>query len=426
MITTAVALSAGEDFPDIISSMEAHPSMDICGVARSVPDLLRLLSRFKPPLLIASPYLLEEMVHEGIPEGSSPLLSSPVTLMLLSEGEGADGVELVRIMHLPLRVGGALERETREIDGVYQYIKAKVDVYNNAVFSSPRQRTSRVSQTDFLIFTGCKGGVGNTFISCSFAAAAAMDKRVLLMEMGGFRSQLSNIKPSLDGKTFAELAPLAEDISWDLLRISLYKHPSGFYLLPSGRGYDKDASNMTRSIMPLLRNLLFLFDLVVVDLQSPWGGELSLTVPLLPQVMLVTLPDVLSAACARDAAEFMRRIGMEASRMRLLVNRNGGNHTLGIEELGRATGLQIAAVFPDDMRSGLDFRELGELPRPESEVGRAAVSLACTLGLAPPASSGAGIHARLGMLGRRRKNKLGARTGGDKEIPGRTDFFNMG
>lgn len=412
MFTAALALSAGEDFPEILSAVEAYPSLDVCGIARSVPDLLRLLSLFRPSILIASSCILEEFVQEGLLDSGVRYLSAPVTFILLDGKEELEGIELSRIMRLPLRIGGAIERETRDIESVFQYIKSKVDVYS---YDDTGQRTPHIKSNPkcgLFIFSGSKGGVGNTLISCSFAAIASAGKRALLMELGGKRSQLTHIKASLEGKTLSELLPLAEEISWDLLRMSLFRHDSGFYLLPLERRNVKGHAFEPRRITPLLRNLLFLFDIVVVDLQTPWNGEFPVLMPFLPVVLLVTLPDVLSTACARDAAEFMRRNGMDTSHMHLLINRNGGNHILGMEELARATGLQIAASLPDDARSGLDFSELGEIPRPDSTLGRAVASLAFTLGLTPSLPSGAGIRERPSILAKLRGKGLRERMGG--------------
>ena len=266
---------------------------------------------------------------------------------------------------------------------------------------------------DFIVFSGCKGGVGNTLISCSFAAVSALeDKRVVLVEMGGVRSQLIHLKSTIDGKTLIELAPMAEELSWDLLRVSLYRHPSGFHLLPSSRRGAPAQTPNPRVHGSLLRNLLFLFDVVILDLQNPWGGEFSFLLPFSPLVNIVTLPDTLSTACARDAAESMRRGGMDASRMRLLVNRYGGNHVLGLEEMARATGMAVAAAFPYDARSGLDFCEMGEIPRPMSPLGKATASLAAGLGLVPHGSNGARTDKPSYRFGRKRNRRSAPRAMG--------------
>lgn len=406
MIMTAVALSAGEEVPGIIAVLERHPSVELCGISRSVGDLFRLLTRFAPSLLIASPGILEEVVQEGLTGEGAHHMSDPVTF-LLREGRGTEeGVGLERIMQLPVRIAGLVERECdeREIDRVFQYIKAKLEIYNCAC-DSHTSRNTNGSEGGFLVFSGCKGGVGTTLLSCSFAAVAASgSRRVLLMEMGGNHSQLTYIKSNVEGKTLYELSPMAEEVSWDLLRISLFRHPCGFYLLPTGRRNAGGKGVASRNAAPLLRNLLFLFDVVVMDLRDPWSGDLSLVNPFSPLIHLVTLPDVLSAACARDAAELLRRTGMDMSRLRLLVNRRSGNHLLGLEEISRATGLGIAAVLPEDPRSGLDFAELGEVPRPESPLGRAVASLAAGLGLASTGHAGTMADGRSRRKGRFRGN----------------------
>lgn len=390
MLTAAAAISAGEVFPELLATLDGHPSLEICGVARSTPDLFRLLSRFGPTLLIASTCFFDEIDLEGVPADRSRLLSSPLTFVFPGDGLESHHEMVARITRLPIRMGGIIEPESMSADDLINFIKSKVDIYSIDNAASSLSQSRKSSRDGFIVFSGCKGGVGNTLISCSFAAVSALgEKRVVLVEMGGARSQLINLNSTLDGKTLTELAPMAEELSWDLIRVSLYRHPTGFHLLPSSRrGTPAQAPN-SRTYGSLLRNLLFLFDLVILDLQNPWGGELSLLLPFSPLVNIVTLPDMLSTACARDAAESMRRGGMDASRMRLLVNRYGGNHVLSLEEMTRATGMEVAAAFPDDARSGLDFCEMGEIPRPMSPLGKATASLAAGLGFIPPGSNGA-------------------------------------
>jgi Flp pilus assembly CpaE family ATPase len=189
-------------------------------------------------------------------------------------------------------------------------------------------------------------------------------------------SQLLFLKPRGEGKTVRDLLPLAEEVSWDLVRLSVHRHPAGFYLLPCGSG---GPAAETASPAVLLRNLLFLFDLVIQD--SP-ACRLAGVPALLhhdPEVMLVTLPDTLTATCARGIAASLRETGLEHTRLRLVVNRCGSHHTLSPEELARAAGIELLAALPEDARSGLDFAELGELPGMDSPLGRAVADMAAAL-----------------------------------------------
>jgi len=129
-----------------------------------------------------------------------------------------------------------------------------------------------------------------------------------------------------------------------------------------------------------MRNLLFLFDVVIQDLPASSRGDFLPMLHYCPTVLPVTLPDTLSATCARSTAAYLHRTGLDHDHLRLVVNRCGSHHALEPAELARAVGMELLITLPDDPRSGLDFAELGELPRSDSPLGKAAAGMAAALG----------------------------------------------
>jgi MinD-like ATPase involved in chromosome partitioning or flagellar assembly len=228
---------------------------------------------------------------------------------------------------------------------------------------------------------GTKGGVGTTLLTCALAAAmSSSERRVLLMEMDRSLSQLLYLKPRGDGKSLLDLYPMAEEISWDLIKASVHRHMAGFHLLPYGHGNDDGVADGKPVPEPLMRNLLFLFDVIIQDLPCSSRRDFIPLLHYCPTVLLVSLPDTLSATCARSTAAYVSRTGLCQDHLRLVVNRCGPHHALEPVELARAVGIELLAAFPDDPRSGLDFAELGELPRNDSPLGKAAAAMAAALG----------------------------------------------
>ena len=401
-IAVAVALSGGEMAPGIISSLESHPLLDLCGIARSVPDLVRLLQRFRPHALLASPSLLEDLDPAAGPAQDAAWLSAPVTFFISHAGETWGEGRLAELLRLPLKYGGLIDAAACGREELYAEVKRVLDIHR-AGEGLPRPQRGREGEagrrSGLLILVGCKGGVGSTLLACSLAAAASSaGRRVLLMEGRRALSQLLFLKPRGEGKTVSDLLPLAEDVSWDLIRVSVHRHAAGFYLLPCGDGATPDAAPGA-----LLRNLLFLFDLVVFDHHA---GFLRAFPPLLvhdPTVLLVSRPDTLAATCARGAASALLRAGLEHERLKLVVNACGPHHTLSPPELARAAGIDLIAALPDDPRSGLDFAELGSLPRADSPLGRNMLAVAASLGYGGTARAG---EAAPGRAWRRRGSAL--------------------
>ncbi len=381
-ISVALALLSGEMAPGIIATLESHPLLDLCGVARSVPDLLRLLDRFHPAALLISPSLLEELEFSDTGTDEASSLSGPVSFLLAHAQTEWGKDRVAGILHLPLRYGGLIAADGSGASDLFREIKRKVDMHrggeSSAAFPPQTERGLR-GRACLLTVMGCKGGVGTTLLSCALASAmSSSGRRVLLMEMKRELSHILYLKPREEGKTLLDLLPLAEEISWDLIRVSVYRHAAGFHLLPYG-GDQRTAMEGAVS-EPLLRNLLFLFDLVIQDFPV---SSLADFPPLLhhdPEVLLVSLPDAFAATCARGVASRLNGSGLGLERMRLLVNRCGPHYALSPGELATAAGIDLLATLPEDARSGLDFAELGELPHADSPLGKAAIEAAASLG----------------------------------------------
>ncbi|MDD3719000.1 MAG: hypothetical protein PHP28_10115 [Actinomycetota bacterium] len=407
-VSVAVALTNGEIASGIIAAIDAHPLLDLCGIARSVADLMRLLERFRPDALLVSPSLLEELAPSVLGADGSARLSKPVSF-LLSQPDAQWGEERVSdLLRLPLRYGGLLDARGNRPDDLFGEIRRKLDVYRageGLSFPPVSKDGTAVSGRGLFAVIGCKGGAGATLLSCALAAAVSSSgRRVLLMESRRDLSQLQHLKPRGEGKTLLDLFPLAEELSWDLIRVSVYRHAAGFHLLPycSGDGPVTDADVPDA----LLRNLLFLFDLVIQDIPSCHLHAFSPLLHHSPEVLLVSLPDTMAATCACGVAARLRRTGMDYDRVRLVVNRCGPHHTLSPPELAGLASTGLLAALPDDARSGLDFAELGELPHPDSPLGRAVGGMAGALGY------GSGLTAKANPLRRLMKSRVRA---GDRE-----------
>jgi Flp pilus assembly CpaE family ATPase len=389
-ISVAIALQSGEIGSKVIGLVEEHPLLDFCGAARSIPDLMRLLDRFRPQILLISASILEDM-GQGLGDDELRKLAQPLSFLLFGLDEKLNAEGLASVLGRPLRYCGLMK--INEIDGeeLFRRVKEKLSLYSSTIRPGRDVGNSDTGRDvgRFIVMAGCKGGVGATLLSCTLAAAvASCGRRVLLMDMDTDLSQLLHISGGEAGKNLVDLLPIAEDISWDLIHLSVTRHPSGFYLLPYGlRSYDSsDNEDVFRA--PLLRNMLFLFDAVIMDYPRALRRDFLALLNHNPTLVLVSQADTLSANCARRRLAFVRRSGLEANRMRLVLNRCGSHHALAPEELARATGLDLLALFPKDDRSGRDFAELGQVPRPDSNLAKVANLMASSLGFEVEPESG--------------------------------------
>jgi MinD-like ATPase involved in chromosome partitioning or flagellar assembly len=408
-ISVAIAMQSGEMASRLIETVNSHPLLDFCGAARSLPDLLRLLDRFRPMVLLVSTSMMEEMEYSAQAGAARPL-SAPLTFLVSSPEVSWSEKELARALSLPLRYCGLIDRNGHGAEDLFHRIKQKVDLFSLDELPLQPARNEKMDvrrSNAFIALAGSKGGVGGTLLSCVLASAlASAGRRVLLLDMDNNLSQLLHLKPRNDGKTALDLFPMAEEISWDLVRVSVHHHAAGFHLLPYGLNSEDCADRRGRIPDPFLRNLFFLFDVVVMDFPRPLRKEF---LPLLhhsPTLLLVCLADTLSANCARITAGSLRRHGLDPRRLFLVVNRYGSGHALRPHELARAAGAELLACLPEDERSGLDFAELGEVPKLESPLGRAAAEMAYSLGYEVALAPKTGALQRLKVLRRREDEGL--------------------
>jgi MinD-like ATPase involved in chromosome partitioning or flagellar assembly len=407
-ITLALALPSGELASKMTGLIEGHPLLELCGIARSIPDLMRMLGRFHPMAQLISPALVEELGAFDLRPEEARLLSSPLSFLLAGPDLNWDEKELDRVLRQPLRYCGLIDGEAAGAEDLFSRIRYKIELYSRerkAGAPRPDREGRSIHNHGFLALAGAKGGVGTTLISCCLAAAlSSSGRRVLLADLDCDLSQLAHLMPEDGGKTMMELLPMAEEVSWDLVQVSVHRHAAGFHLLPYGES--KEGSTSPREGIPetFLRNLLFLFDTVIVDSPRPLSRAFLMLLRRSPMVLLVSKPDTLSAQCAKRTASCLRRTGLDHHHLRLIVNGCGSHHVLRPDELSSAAGVELLASLPRDERSGMDFSELGEMPGDNSPLAKSVAQMASSLGydIAPPGKPPAGTW--LNSLLRRREH----------------------
>lgn len=376
-ISVALALPSG-DVSSLAEVVDAHPLLETCGVARTLEDLWRLLHRFRPDMLLISTQLLLDLEDEAPGFHDQDRLGL-IPAFLVTGTEPWTGYEgLSNLFRGPFAFCGTIDPAKADPEDLYIRLREKAELLRGTAFREPFGNPGKKpSAPGLVILAGGKGGVGNSLLASSLAASFAVrERRVLLVDLDRERSQLSMFKPEGTGKSLLDLLPLAEDISWEMARVSLYRHPAGFYLLPFGHQRGKEARRASRLPSFFFRNLAFLFDTVVVDLPGHLAEEfLPLLLPC-RALSVVTMSDALSARSARVLSSTVRGFGIDPRVLRLIINRHGNSSTLQPHEISRAIGIENTCTVPDDQRSGLDFAELGRLPRPDSSLGKAVSRLA--------------------------------------------------
>src|SRR5262249_47320019 len=168
------------------------------------------------------------------------------------------------------------------------------------------------------------GGSGSSTLAVNVATVIAQEhKSVLLMDMkraAGDLADLLDLKPT---HTLADLCQNAARMDRVMFEGSLVRHASGVHLLAPPRTFidmpyvtaegGRQALLVGRTISPY----------VVVDLECSFGEEEAEVLRQADVVLVVLRLDFTCLRTARHALEYLKDLGLDPDRVRLVVNRQG-------------------------------------------------------------------------------------------------------
>lgn len=200
----------------------------------------------------------------------------------------------------------------------------------------------------FYAFMPAKAGSGASTIAANVTRAFATTPkaRTLLADFdihSGVAGFLFNAEHEFSVAEAAEKIRDLDEESW----AHLVKNVDNVDLLLSGAprlaGDAPDAKQISLLADFMRRN----YDVVTADLADTFD-ELSLAVLReASRIFLVTTPELPSLRLARQKVLLFRRLELE-DRVSLLLNRVTKRMDLGVEEIEKTVGLQVAASFPSD------------------------------------------------------------------------------
>ena len=228
------------------------------------------------------------------------------------------------------------------------------------------------------------GGCGSTTVACNVAAALAKDSKTVLIDMDLIRGGVAGYFDVRPRYTLADVMDSADKVDKQLLDNALTLHPTSGLAILARPDLPEDSQRVTQAgVIRLIGVLGRVFDYVVVDSLMSIDPVYSAVIASADVNILTMQLNVPSAKNAERFVGVLRRMGVEASKIRIVVNRyvkKGSD--IEPEEVERALGLKISWMIPNDFKNAISAINFGEpvvLRSPRAEISTSLTELAGSL-----------------------------------------------
>jgi pilus assembly protein CpaE len=228
------------------------------------------------------------------------------------------------------------------------------------------------------------GGCGSTTVACNLAASLAKHGRTALIDLDLMRGGVGGYFDLRPRYTIADVMDSADKVDRQLLDNALTVHPASTVALLARPDLPEDTQRVNHAgLQRLLGVLGRMFDFVVVDSMMSIAPLYSSVLHEAAVNLVVMQLNVPSAKNAERFVGAMRRMGIEASKIQIVVNRfvkKGWD--IEPAEVERALGLRIGWTIPNDFKNAIAAINYGEpvvLRAPKAEMSTSLTGLAASL-----------------------------------------------
>jgi pilus assembly protein CpaE len=232
------------------------------------------------------------------------------------------------------------------------------------------------------------GGCGSTTVACNVAAALAQNSKSVLLDLDLIRGGVAGYFDTRPRYTIADVMDSAEKVDRQLLDNALAVHRGCGLSILARPDLPEDTQRVNQPGVNRLFGVLGrMFDNVVVDSIMSIDPVYATTIAASDLNVIVMQLNVPSCKNAERFVGALRRMGIESSKIKLVVNRfvkKGWD--IEPDEVERALGLKITWTVPNDFKNAIAAINYGEpvvLRAPRSEMSVALNGLAEMLGNRP-------------------------------------------
>ena len=354
-----------------LSAFLAHHNVLVTTQLTSIDQLGPVLARPDAPQLAL--VNLDPNVHESLHKISNlPRQFQNVSFFLMSQT--LDANVLMEAMHLGVKEFIPLPMSPDKLS-------AAIERVANAFGKGKRARIIHVVPTI--------GGCGSTTVACNLAASLTKIGRTVLLDLDLIRGGVASYFDLRPRYTIADVMDSAEKLDQQLLDNALAMHKGSGLAILSRPELPEETQRVNGPGLGRLLSVLGRgFDFIVMDSIMSIDPLYATAIGSSDINLLVMQLQVPSAKNAERFVGVLRRSGVEANKINIVVNRYVKKGCdIEPDEVERALGLKISWMIPNDFKSAIAAINFGEpvvMRSPKSEI---------SVSLRELASSLAGSHA---------------------------------
>ena len=261
--------------------------------------------------------------------------------------------------------------------GVKEFVPLPI---NEIRFTAALERLANVNgmgkRAKLINIIPTQGGCGASTIACNLAASIAQTKKTALIDLDLVRGGCASYFDTRPRYTIADVMQSADRVDRTLLDNALAVHKKTGVSILSRPDLPEDTQRVNQPGLVRLYNILGrMFDCVVMDSVMSVDPMYATTLQTADLNVIVMQLNVPSAKNTERYVGAMRRMGIESSKIKIVVNRfvkKGWD--IDPAEVERALGLKISWLVPNDFKTAISAINYGEpfvVSSPKTEISTA-------------------------------------------------------
>jgi pilus assembly protein CpaE len=225
------------------------------------------------------------------------------------------------------------------------------------------------------------GGCGSTTIACNVAASLAKTGKTALLDLDLVRGGVASYFDLRPRYTIADVMDQTATLDVQLLDNALVRHSKSGVAVLGRPELPEDTQRVTPAGFTRLTGMLGrMFDYAVIDSMMSIDPVYSAAIASADVNVIVMQLNVPSAKNAERFVGALRRMGIESSKMKIIVNRYvKKGWDIDPDEVERALGLKISWMVPNDFKTAIEAINFGEpvvIRAPRAEMSTSLTGLA--------------------------------------------------